>query len=69
LAWCAANGAWDAVPSIGEVASVAEADGVHIDRETVLHLPDSVPESMESSMQCGQGAGDRSNSMHSAARC
>jgi 2-dehydropantoate 2-reductase len=47
----------DAIALIGEVAAVAGADGVDIDREAVLHLLDSVPESMESSMQRDQDAG------------
>lgn len=47
----------DAVGLIGEVADVAGADGVDIDRDAVLHLLDSVPESMESSMQRDQAAG------------
>jgi 2-dehydropantoate 2-reductase len=47
----------DAVALIGEVADVAGTDGVDIDREAVLHLLDSVPESMESSMQRDQAAG------------
>ena len=42
---------------IGEVAAVAGADGVEIDREAMLRLLDSVPESMESSMQRDQAAG------------
>jgi 2-dehydropantoate 2-reductase len=47
----------DAIALIGEVAAVAGADGVDIDREAVIHLLDSVPESMESSMQRDQAAG------------
>jgi 2-dehydropantoate 2-reductase len=47
----------DAIELIGEVVAVAGADGVHVDREAVLHLLDSVPESMESSMQRDQAAG------------
>jgi 2-dehydropantoate 2-reductase len=47
----------DAIALIGEVADVAVADGVDIDREAVLHLLDSVPESMESSMQRDEAAG------------
>ncbi len=46
----------DAIALIGEVADVARADGVEIDRERVLKLLDSVPESMESSMQRDQAA-------------
>lgn len=47
----------DAIALIGEVAAVAKADGVAIDRDAVLQLLDSVPESMESSMQRDQAAG------------
>jgi 2-dehydropantoate 2-reductase len=47
----------DAIALIGEVAAVAGADGVHIDPDEVLRLMDSVPESMESSMQRDQAAG------------
>lgn len=47
----------DAIALIGEVAAVAGADGVHIDPEAVLRLVDSVPESMETSMQRDQAAG------------
>jgi 2-dehydropantoate 2-reductase len=47
----------DAIALIGEVVAVAGADGVDIDREAALHLLDSVPESMESSMQRDQAAG------------
>jgi 2-dehydropantoate 2-reductase len=47
----------DAIALIGEVAAVAGADGVHIDPDAVLRLMDSVPESMESSMQRDQAAG------------
>jgi len=47
----------DAIALIGEVAAVARADGVDIDPKAVLHLLDSVPESMESSMQRDQAAG------------
>jgi len=47
----------DAIALIGEVVAVAGADGVDIDREAVVHLLDSVPESMESSMQRDQAAG------------
>jgi 2-dehydropantoate 2-reductase len=46
----------DAIALIGEVVAVAAADGVDIDPEAVLHLLDSVPESMESSMQRDQAA-------------
>jgi 2-dehydropantoate 2-reductase len=47
----------DAIALIREVAAVAGADGVSIDPEAVLRLLDSVPESMESSMQRDQAAG------------
>jgi len=47
----------DAIALIGEAAAIAGADGVDIDREAVLRLLDSVPESMESSMQRDQAAG------------
>jgi 2-dehydropantoate 2-reductase len=46
----------DAIALIGEVAAVAAADGAHVDPEAVLRLMDSVPESMESSMQRDQAA-------------
>jgi 2-dehydropantoate 2-reductase len=42
---------------IGEFASVAGAEGVDIDREALLKRVDSLPESMESSMQRDQAAG------------
>ncbi|HET9780588.1 MAG TPA: 2-dehydropantoate 2-reductase [Candidatus Dormibacteraeota bacterium] len=47
----------DAVAMIGEAASVAEADGVAIDRNQALKMLDSAPSSMESSMQRDQAAG------------
>jgi 2-dehydropantoate 2-reductase len=47
----------EAIALIGEVAAVAWADGVEIDRDAILRLMDSVPESMESSMQRDQAAG------------
>jgi len=47
----------EAIALIDEVAAVAEADGVDIDRDAVLRLVDSVPETMESSMQRDQAAG------------
>jgi 2-dehydropantoate 2-reductase len=47
----------DAIALIGEAVAVARADGVDIDGEAVLTLLDSVPESMESSMQRDQAAG------------
>lgn len=47
----------DAVSLMHEVAAVAAAEGVHIDAETSVRLLDSVPETMESSMQRDQAAG------------
>jgi 2-dehydropantoate 2-reductase len=47
----------DAIALIGEAVAVARADGVNIDGEAVLTLLDSVPDSMESSMQRDQAAG------------
>jgi 2-dehydropantoate 2-reductase len=47
----------DTIAVIGEVAAVAAADGVHIDPETVLRVMDSLHESMGSSMQRDQEAG------------
>lgn len=47
----------EAIALIGEVAALAGADGVEIDRDAILRLMDSVPESMESSMQRDQAAG------------
>ena len=47
----------DAVALITEFADVAAADGVVIDRERGLQLLDSMPESMETSMQRDQAAG------------
>jgi len=47
----------DTIALIGEVAAVAAADGTHIDPQAALALMDSVPESMESSMQRDQAAG------------
>jgi 2-dehydropantoate 2-reductase len=47
----------DTIAVIGEVAAVAGADGVHIDPDEVLRVMDSVPESMGSSMQRDQEAG------------
>jgi 2-dehydropantoate 2-reductase len=46
----------DVIALIGEVAAVAAADGVHVDSAEVLRLMDSVPGSMESSMQRDQAA-------------
>jgi 2-dehydropantoate 2-reductase len=47
----------DVIALIGEVAAVAAADGVDIDPQAVLRLVDSVPASMETSMQRDQAAG------------
>ena len=47
----------DAVKLIDEFASVAAAEGVDIDRDALLKRVDSLPESMESSMQRDQAAG------------
>lgn len=47
----------DAIALIGEVAAVAGVDGVTVDPDAVLRLLDSVPASMESSMQRDQAAG------------
>lgn len=47
----------DAIALIGEFADVAVADGVVIDREKGVHLLDSMPESMETSMQRDRAAG------------
>ncbi|HEX7263156.1 MAG TPA: 2-dehydropantoate 2-reductase [Candidatus Dormibacteraeota bacterium] len=47
----------DAIALIGEFADVAAADGVVIDRERGLQILDSMPESMETSMQRDQAAG------------
>lgn len=47
----------EAIALVGEVAAVAGADGVQIDRDAIIRLLDSVPESMESSMQRDQAAG------------
>ncbi len=47
----------DAIALISEVAAVARAEGVKVDGDAVLKLMDSVPESMESSMQRDQAAG------------
>lgn len=46
----------DAIALIHEVAAVAGADGVSIDPEAVLRALDSMPDSMESSMQRDQAA-------------
>jgi 2-dehydropantoate 2-reductase len=47
----------DTVALIDEVTAVARADGVVIDPDAMLRLIDSVPESMETSMQRDQAAG------------
>jgi 2-dehydropantoate 2-reductase len=47
----------DAIALVGEFADVAAADGVVIDRERGIHLLDSMPESMETSMQRDRAAG------------
>jgi 2-dehydropantoate 2-reductase len=47
----------EAIALIDEVAALAAADGVEIDRDAILRLMDSVPDSMESSMQRDQAAG------------
>jgi 2-dehydropantoate 2-reductase len=48
----------DAVAVISEVAATARAEGAEIDTDAVVRIFDSVPESMESSMQRDQAAGD-----------
>jgi 2-dehydropantoate 2-reductase len=47
----------DTVAVISEVAAVAAAEGAAIDPEAVVRFLDSVPETMESSMQHDQAAG------------
>ncbi len=47
----------EVIAVIGEIAAVAAADGVEIDPSAVLRLMDSVPPTMESSMQRDQAAG------------
>jgi 2-dehydropantoate 2-reductase len=47
----------DALAVISEVAAVAAAEGVAIDPEAIVRFLDSVPETMESSMQRDQAAG------------
>ena len=47
----------DVVAVISEVAAVAAAEGVAIDPEVVVRFLDSVPETMESSMQRDEAAG------------
>lgn len=46
----------DAEALIAEVVAVAETDGVTIDGDAILRLLDSLPETMESSMQRDQAA-------------
>ena len=48
----------DALALISEVAATARAEGAVIDTQAVVRIFDSVPESMESSMQRDQAAGD-----------
>lgn len=47
----------DAIALIAEVAAVARAEGSVVDPEAVMKMMDSVPDSMESSMQRDQAAG------------
>jgi len=47
----------DLVALVGEVVAVGAADGVTLDRDTILGFIDSVPDAMESSMQRDQAAG------------
>jgi 2-dehydropantoate 2-reductase len=47
----------DAIALIGEVAAVARAEGASADPEAALRLLDLAPETMESSMQRDQAAG------------
>ena len=47
----------DTIAVISEVAAVATAEGAAIDPETVVRTLDSIPETMESSMQRDQAAG------------
>ncbi len=47
----------EVIAVIDEIAAVAATDGVHIDAAAVLRQMDSVPETMESSMQRDQAAG------------
>jgi len=46
----------DAMAVIAEVAAVARAEGASVDADAVVRLLDSVPETMESSMQRDQAA-------------
>ncbi len=47
----------DLVGLVSEVVAVGTADGVTLDRDTILRFIDSVPDGMESSMQRDQAAG------------
>jgi 2-dehydropantoate 2-reductase len=47
----------DVIALVGEVAAIAKADRVVIDPDAIVGLMDSVPESMESSMQKDRAAG------------
>jgi len=47
----------DLLGLVSEVVAVGSADGVKLDRDTLVKFIDSVPESMESSMQRDQAAG------------
>jgi 2-dehydropantoate 2-reductase len=47
----------DLVPMLRETAAVAGADGVNVDPDGVLAFIESMPSSMESSMQRDQAAG------------
>jgi 2-dehydropantoate 2-reductase len=47
----------DTIALIAEVAAVGRAEGIAVDPEAIVNLFDSVPESMESSMQRDQAAG------------
>jgi 2-dehydropantoate 2-reductase len=47
----------DLVGLVSEVVAVGAADGVRLDRDTILKFIDSVPDAMESSMQRDQAAG------------
>ena len=49
----------DLVAVVSEVAAVAGSEGVGIDAEAVVRLLDSLPETMESSMQRDQAAGQQ----------
>ncbi len=47
----------DLVGLVSEVVAVGAAEGVALDRETILKFVDSIPEGMESSMQRDRAAG------------